>query len=327
MFFSAFLKSRKPYMLFMLPVLAAGALVSAYFFRPGMSAVVLPGGMPGIGSGEMLSVMESRCLGFGMMLAVAYSLFYINILYKFLPQSTTLPSVLYLLLTTGLVLYEGFQPVQVAVLAFALALAALQGAINHPKSNSYVYNFGFLCLVGVLIYPKLAVLLLWAFCVLFFSGRSTLKDMSALLLGVATPVLFVFFGYFWTGRWTEAVHLFAENVGAGSYAVQAGGPLLAAYGILAVLLLLALYHIMVFYPVSVVNQRRGILSFLSMLFFCGVSLLVVPGIYPDILYLLFLPLSYVYSQYLLIQRLRWLDDVVFLSLLGVAFILSMPDAF
>lgn len=314
-------------MLFVLPFLAVLILILGYFFRPEIQAVSLPEGMLGIGTGTDLSVMESRCLGFAVMLAVAYSLFYTNVLYKFLPQLTTLPSVLYILLTAGLVLYEGFQPVQIAVLAFALALAALQGAINHPKSNGYVYNFGFLCLVGVLIYPKLVAMLLWAFCVLFFSGRSTLRDISALLLGLATPVLFVFFGYFWNDRWEEAVEIFTENVKAGSYFVHADGQVLAVYGVSVVLLLLALYHIMVFYPVSVVNQRRGILSFLSMLFFCGVTLLTTPGIYPDILYFIFLPLSYVYSQYLLIQRLRWLNDAVFLLLLGIAFVLGMPETF
>lgn len=109
--------------------------------------------------------------------------------YKFLSQTTTLPSLIYILLTSGIMVNLGFDYLLISVFIVSLASGRLQAAINNPQTNSAIYDFGFLITLAVAIYPKFVLLILWAICVLFFSGRSTLKDIMALLFGLVTPVL------------------------------------------------------------------------------------------------------------------------------------------
>ena len=90
-------------------------------------------------------------------------------------------------------------------------------AINDTKSNGALYDFGFLIALSVAIYPKFILLIAWAFGVLFFSGRSTLKDIVALWLGILTPVLFIAFYYFWTDRLELLPAIFTDNLMVGEH--------------------------------------------------------------------------------------------------------------
>ncbi len=69
----------------------------------------------------------------------------------------------------------------------------------------------------IINYPKFILMALWALCVLFFSGRSTVKDVVALLLGFAVALFFTLFGYFWTDRWADFMPLFRENLLSGEF--------------------------------------------------------------------------------------------------------------
>lgn len=327
MIFNGFLKSKKLYMLFLLPFLTIAMVFVGYYWQPVRS--VHPSGEGVIFAGFLhnLDPETSKYIGLGITIAIAYFMFYVNARYKFLPQISTLPSTIFILLTTGLVLHQGFGYVQIATLLMAFAVATLQESINDIKSSSSIYNFGFLTALAVLVYPKSIVLLPWAICVLLFSGRSTLKDINAIILGLITPVFFTLFYYFWTNSIGEFFDRFRDNLLAGEFLTHPEGQSLIFYGILAFLLLTSLHSIIAFYPVSVVNQRRGILSLLSMLCFCGLSFLIIPDVYPDILYMLFMPLAYIYSQQLINQRINFLGDIFFILLLIVSFMFCSANFF
>lgn len=321
MVFDRFLKSKKLYMLFLLPFLALAIATIGFYWQPVRPHLSLNEGVIYAEFLRDLSAEHGRYTGLGITLAIAYFMFYVNARYKFLPQISTLPATIYILLTTGLVLYQGFSYIQIATLLMAFAFAALQEAINDIKSNSSIYSFGFLTALAILVYPKSVLLFPWAICVLMFSGRSTLKDISAILLGLITPVFFTCFYYFWTDNLQECIQRFQNSLLAGEFLTHPEGASVIFYGLLVLLLLVSLYGIIVFYPISVVNQRRGILSLLSMLCFCSLSFLVIPDIYPDMLYMLFMPLTYIYSQQLINQRIGLLGDIFLflLFLTGVVF--------
>lgn len=217
-------------------------------------------------------------------LGIAYFLFFINAWYKFLAQQTTLPAVIYVLLTFGLIVQGTFSWILFFTFFISLAFIGLLGAINNTKSNRFIFNFGFWIAWTVLFYPKFILLVLWAFCVLFFSGRSTLKDIMALLIGILTPVYFTFFYYYWTDQLNEFFSLFKDNLLEGEYLRQLTIFQIVRYGTLLFLLFISLYYITVYYPVSMVSQRRSMLSLVSMLFFCILTLLLYPGIHFDMMY-------------------------------------------
>lgn len=94
-------------------------------------------------------------------------------------------------------------------------------------------------------------------------------------------------------------------------------------GMLLFLLLVALYNLSVRYSILTVNQRRGILSLVSMLIFLTVTLFLIPGNYYDFMYVIALPLSFIYSQYFLTYRTVIFGNLMFVLFLGACFLTYM----
>lgn len=320
MIFDRFLKSKKLFMLFLLPFMAV-ALAVLNFYRisqvnqPDAGITMFP--LEWI---NRMSVEETIISGYIILLLLAYILFFLNARYKFLSQLTVLPPSIFILLTAGLIPVYGLGYLQISTLLLMLGFGGLQSAILDSKSNRNIFNLGFFVCAAIVVYPKFILLILWAICVLFFSGRSTLKDVTALILGFAAALFFSLFWYFWTDRLGNFMPLFRDNVLSGDFLRYLSFSELLRLGILLLLLLVSLIKIISYYPVSVVNQRRGIASLMSLLFFLGLTLFVVPGIQMNIVYIIAWPLAYLYAQYFILQRFGWISDFFFLLFLFSCFI-------
>ena len=95
MVFSGFLRSKKTYVLFLLPFIIAAISLLNYYFRPGFPLVV--SSSEGLLSAELpdtLPAVWSIVLGGAAVLSAAGLLFLVNARYKFLPSNTSLPSFL-----------------------------------------------------------------------------------------------------------------------------------------------------------------------------------------------------------------------------------------
>ena len=307
-------------MLFVLPfIVMAVAFLSGYL--PGTAVNTVPvRGCINIAFINNLDKFWLSVTGFLVVLGVAYMIFFINEKFKLLYQTTTLPSLIYVLLTSGIMVNLGFDYLLIAVFIIAIAVERLQTAINAIKSNSALFDFGALIMLSVAIYPKFVLLLAWALCVLFFSGRSTLKDIMALLLGLFTPALFLVFYYFWSDRLTELPTIFVQNLLIGEYIHRLPVIELVRLGMLLFLLLVALYNLSMKYSILVVSHRRGILALVSMLIFLSVSLFIIPGNYYDFMYMIALPLSFIYAQYFLTHRVAIFGNLMFILLLSACFL-------
>ncbi len=315
-----FLKSKQLYMLFVLPfIVMAIAFTGSYFsFVPAESFQVK--GCIDIAFVHRLDKFWSSVIGGITVLGIAYMIFFINEQFKLLQQTTTLPSLIYVLLTSGVMISLGFDYLLISVFILTIAIGRLQLAINDIKGNHTLFDFGALVVLAVAIYPKFVLLVVWAMCVVFFSGRSTLKDISALLLGLITPVAFLVFYYFWTDRLAQLPERFVDNLMAGEYIQHLPVIEFIRLGILLFLLMVALINFSVHYAILVVGYRRGILAFISMLFFLSVTLFVIPVNYYDFMYIFALPLAFVYSLFFLSHRVAFFGNLLFLLFLGACFL-------
>lgn len=311
-----FLKSKRLYMLFVLPFLVAAiALLGEYFPGAPIDTVEVRGCID-LDFIHSLDKVWLSVIGGVAMLGVAYAIFFINSVFKLFDQHTTLPSLIYVLLTSGIMVSHGFDHLLMAVFITALAVARLQSAICYTKSNRALFDFGALVMLAIFIYPKFVLLLAWALCVLFFSGRSTLKDIVALLLGQATLLFLLVFWCFWTDSLAALPDRFMESLRVGEYIHRLPVVELVRLGMLLPILLAALSRLSARYPVMTVSQRRGLLSLVSMLVFIVLTLLVVPGNYYDFMYLLALPLSFIYAHFFITNRQPLTGNLFFLLLLA-----------
>ena len=320
MIFERFLKSKKLYGLFMLPFVAVALAAINFYTAEGVWQTDGAATMFPLQILWNMSAEEAVVIGFAGILLLAYLLFFLNARYKFLSQLTALPSFIYILLTAGLLSLYGVGYLHIALFLLMLGFGSLQAAILDFKSNSPIFNLGFWVCSAVIVYPKFILMALWAVCVLFFSGRSTIKDVIALLLGFATLLFLVLFCYFWTDRLFDFVQLFRDNLFSGEFLKALTWAETVRTGILLLLLLASLVKIISYYPVSIVNQRRGIASLISLLFFLILTLFVIPGIQLNFIYVLSWPLAYLYAQYFILQRTGWVNDFFFLLLVFSCFV-------
>lgn len=256
-----------------------------------------------------------RGMGMFGLLCLAFLIFFIADRYKFLSRITALPALIYALLTAGLVCRYGVNNYLLAAFCSVLAVSRLQSAIVHTKSNAPVFGFGLFTCLAVLLCPKLVMLLLWAIVVLPFSGRANIKDLSALLIGFLTALLFTAAYYFWTDQLSEAPDIFMKALQTGEGFWKLMPDKLAAYVVFGILIVISLHNVIVNYPTAIVSQRRGIFAMLSMLLFAGSTLFFVPFNCHGIMLILAIPLSYLFSQYFISHRTRWLGNVLFVLLL------------
>ncbi len=255
-----------------------------------------------------------------VILGIAYMLFLISNIFKLLYQRTTLPSLLYVLLTSGTMVSIGFNYLLFAVFIIGLAITRLQSAINNTKNNASLFDFGALMMLAVAIYPKFVFLLLWALCAVLFLGRSTIKDVMALVVGFCVPALFVSFYYYWTDSLVLLSQRFMNHLVTGHYIHDLPIVEILRLSLLFILLIIAVSHFFSKYSAMIVYQRRGMLSLVSMLLFLIVTLLVLPGNYYDFMYMLAFPLVFIYSHFFIVQRVKIVNDFMFILLICACFL-------
>ncbi|MCC8174503.1 MAG: hypothetical protein LIO65_09145 [Odoribacter sp.] len=160
------------------------------------------------------------------------------------------------------------------------------------------------------------------YCRYLFSGRSTIKDLMALLAGFAVTLFFFAVYSFWQGDINTIYPVFKEHILSGQPLRYLPENIMIGVCILGIIFLISLYHIMRNYPVSVVTQRRGVSSLMTLFCFLILTVLLIPGIQLDFIYILAFPLAFTFSQYFIIQRNKYGGDIVFiLFIIAILFIM------
>lgn len=308
-------------MLYLLPFILAAIAFLRFSFGMDEGSVCLENGIISFHFlNENQNVLWLKGVGMFGLLCLSFLVFLISDRYKFLSRITVLPALIYALLSAGIVCRYGVNNYLVAAFCMIVATSRLQSAIIHTNSNAPVFAFGLFTSLAVLLCPKLVMLLLWAITVLPFSGRANIKDLVALLIGFFTPFLFTGAYYFWTDQLFNAPDIFTETLLTGEGFWRLMPEKLAAYIVFGILIIVSLYNVIVNYPTAIVSQRRGIFAMLSMLLFTGSSLFFIPYNCHGIMLILAIPLSYLFSQYFISHRTRWLGNVLFLLLLAACIV-------
>lgn len=310
-----FLKSRQLYMLFVLPFLVMAIVFVATCFPAVSTGTVQAEGGIAMAFINRLDKFWLSVSGGVVVLGIAYMIFFINEQFRLLRQTTTLPSLLYVLLTSGVMMNLGLSALLLAVFIVTLAVRCLQWVINDTKGNYALFDFGALVMLAVVVYPKFVLLLAWAICATLFSGRSTLRDISALLLGLLTPVVFLGFYYFWTDSLAQLPEVFVRDLLSGGNVHHLPAVEFVRLGVLLFLLLVALGNFSVYYSVLAESHRRSMFAFISMLFFLLLTLWVLPVDYYDFIYVLAFPLAFIYALFFLVHRVVLFGNLMFLLFL------------
>lgn len=314
---NAVIKNR--YTLYLLPLVLTVLALLYHFLgtvAPAPDAGVIP-------MGTWLSTLSSdgsRAVGVLLLLLVSYLLFFVAERYHFLSVRTVLPAVLYSLLGIGWICRIGVSSHLPAALFLVLALARLLESIRLSHKNGPLFDIGWWVMLAVLISPEASLLILWALVSVPLSGRATLKDLTALLIGLLTPLIGVlgYAHFFGSGEeiWQRFLATFTGYPFAWRYDLEWILP--------AAMLLLAIGRAFAFSATLAVSQRRGLFSVVFLLFFLVATFFVLPVSHPGFLALVFVPAAYLLSYYFVTDRSRWLGILLFCLLLLYCLWMYLP---
>jgi hypothetical protein len=315
MIFDNLLKTRKLYMIWMLPFLLF-ILVLLERFMPGSLLVSeQSSSLWHIDFMDRLFATNSVCLKGALLLLSAYLLIGGGMCYNYLVHSTTLSGSIYLLLTAGLVFPSSNIYLLLSVILLTVAYINLQKVIHESHSAAGIFNFGFFILLSVSFYPKLSPILLWAFIALLLAGRMAFKDVIALLLGYGAAILLLVVHCYWTDGMGEIIPSVVELFSMKTVPMQMSIGHGIAIGLLSLITLCMARVVIKYYLASIVNQRRGGAVLISLLVFLVILFLILPGVYADFMYIIAIPLAYYYTQYFILQHTKYWGDILFISFL------------
>ena len=319
------IQTRRLHVLFLLPFLLAG-IVAGYHYLGGKPLAGASGEGRGIITWSFAGARVEWLPWAGALwlLLLSYLLFFIAERHKALSLSTSLPSLIYLLSCAGLFCRYGVNAYMIAAALVALAVDRLQVFVERLQSNTAIFDFGLLVSLSVLFCPKLVMLVPWAILVLPFSGRTTLRDVIALLLGFFTTSLFVSGYYFLFDAWEEVPGRFMDALHAGEWS---GYYLIPRQWIIMLLLvavtLVSVVHVLAHISQEIVSRRRGVLALVWLLLFLGSTFFLLPLGNHAFLLVLFIPLSYLHARYFASYRGKWTGGVLFLSLLAACLLMMI----
>lgn len=312
------IKIKNVYSLTTLPLLYAGVIALCFFLRSPWQPCNDGGFIPL----SFLDAAEQNWIwlsaGGAVLFLLSLLLFFIGDRYRLFSDTSVLPAFIFSMLSCGVFCKYGMSGYLLTGFMILLAMARLQHAIHYAYTNTSVFDFGLWTMLAFLISPQLIFLLPWALLILPFCGRTSLKDVLALLLGFFVPLLFVGAYYYFTGRIEEVPDLFTTLFRR--EALNFPGQLFPDFLpliILSVLTLLALFRIWVSSKNFKVFHRRGIFSIAVLLLVLVASFFYHPQVCRGIFYVIFVPLSYIFSWYFDCVRRRWMAITVFV-LLAVA---------
>ncbi|MDR2131107.1 MAG: hypothetical protein LBP56_08110 [Odoribacteraceae bacterium] len=318
------IQTKRIHVLFLLPFILAGIVAGYHYFGPPPRACHEEGviALPFIARFHASPWL--LWLGSLWLLLLSYLLFFIADRHEVLTRTTTLPALIYLLLSAGIFCHHGVNAYMVAAAMIALALNRLQLFITRLNSNAPVFDFGSLIVLAVLLCPKLVLLIPWAILVLPFSGRATFKDVMALLLGFLAALLLVAGYFFLVNEWHELPGRFLDTLLAGERKGYHLDPRQrVAIGLLTGLALVSMLHALTRTAPDIVSRRRGLLATISLLLFLGSTPFFIPLDCQAFLFVPFVPLSYLYARYFVSYRSKWSGRALFLVLLVACLLLIL----
>jgi len=144
-------------------------------------------------------------LGFFLVLTEAYWLTQILTKHELVLKNSSLSALVFLVLMSFYPEMLILNPLNIVVLLLIFMLDNLLRSYNKPEHLDHVYAAGFFTAVATMFY--LPFLLWFAFVVISFiifrSGRW--REWMSSLIGLFTPFIFLFTGYFWTDQLTEKI--------------------------------------------------------------------------------------------------------------------------
>lgn len=319
-------KSKQPFLLFLLPF-----ILLAFWYKWLMNPVInidesslMPFSKYLINSLGDTPVLLG-VLSIVTLLITALLIYYINDRYSILKTGTSLPSFLFILLVGCLPSVICFNPAVFASLFILLSLVRILYAYNNHTSIACFFDAGFFVGLASAFYFQSIFFIVFVFIGMISISRFRFREIIAVFMGTALPIVFMWTFFFYTDS-LPAFYSVINN--AYSLTPICGVPSIYEWTFFAFaisLFVISLANIFLRSPIVEVFE----LKFFTILFWILVICIMIPIIFKplglEVLVLGAIPISFFIGRYFVLQKHKYIGDILLVLLLLSAMILQFPD--
>jgi hypothetical protein len=319
------LKSNQTFHFLLIPFIAAALWFKSFMnpipfpFYPGEDMMLL---YQPINSLIGKSTVASNIFALIFIVLLAFLILKINVQYSFIRVRTVLPSVLFILITSGLHELHAMHPVYPAALFLILTVDRIFNAYDKEVIHSNAFEAGIFLAIGSLFYLNLVFFFpfLWIGFIII-KPKVNWREYILSTLGFCFPWLVALAYYAGTGQTDELFGTLKANITLHQSFLKGSLPIQIYLGFLGFLTLLASFLILSQYDGKKISSRKYFKAFFWIFLISGVLIIANPAVSQDIIILLAIPLTYLISNYLIyMKRPVWGEIYLYILVAGVIYL-------
>ena len=268
------------------------------------------------------STVTSNIIALLFIILLAFLILKINVQYSFIRVRTVLPSVLFIVITSGLHELHAMHPVYPAALFLILTVDRIFNAYDKEVIHSNAFEAGIFLAIGSLFYLNLAFFFpfLWIGFIII-KPKVNWREYILSTLGFIFPWLVALAYYAGTGQTDELLGTLKANISLHQSFLKGSLPIQIYLGFLGFLTLLASFLILSQYDGKKISSRKYFKAFFWIFLISGVLIVANPAVSQDIIVLLAIPLTYLISNYLIyMKRQVWGEIFLYILVAGVIYL-------
>lgn len=268
------------------------------------------------------STIVSDIFALFFIILLAFLILKLNVQYTFIKVRTVLPSILFILITSGLHELHAMHPVYPAALFLILTVDRIFNSYDKEVIHSNAFEAGIFLAIGSLFYLNLVFFFpfLWIGFIIL-KQKVNWREFILTTLGFIFPWLVALTYYAASGQADELLVTLKSNISLHQPFLKGNLPIQIYMGFLVLLTLLASFLILSQYDGKKISSRKYFKAFFWIFLISCILIAANPAVSQEIIILLAIPLTYLISNYLIyMKRQTWGEIFLYILTAGVIYL-------
>lgn len=319
------LKSNQPLHFLLIPVIAIALWVKplmnpqAYPFYAGEDSMILYRPFNYLLADNLLL---NNILALFFTVLLSFLILKLNIQHTFIRVKSFLPSILFILITSGIAELHTMHPIYPAALFLVLTIDRMFNTYDRESIHSNAFDAGVLLSIGSLFYLNLVFFfpLLW-FGFIIIKQKVNWREYILSTIGFALPWLAAFGWYMINGFENELRQTLQANFTFHQLFIKGNLSIYIYAGLLGLLTLFGSFFILSQYDDKRISSRKFFKVFFWMFVISVILVAAHPAVSKEMVVVTAIPLCYLISnQFIFMKKEFWGEMILFLLLTVVVYL-------
>lgn len=265
-----------------------------------------------------ISFKAALLINYLSVIIICIQLLYINATFSFVRDRSFLPAYLFLFIVYAIPDLRVVQPVFFSCIFLLLAVNRVFASFEKKKVISNAFDAAFLTGIAGLFYPGAIILVaLIPLSLYALKNKISWREYAASFIGLLLPLLYAFTYYFAVNKVSDFIDLFTNVIIKRENTILHLLPVQIYFAFLLLITIFSSFFILGQYDEKKLSTRR----FFQILFFyfcTSLLLFILPSVSYELLVLLVIPLTFLFTNYLTFMRRRFWAELFFTILILIS---------